>query len=608
MTYKLKIIYTLSLIMCVIATSCSKTEDFPLPVPDITPSEGHEVVLLYAGASRSQTRLQVDFDADKTGKNPCLKTTWTEGDKVYYEYRHNDEIRGTVLKFVQYCDHNKDHKFAIFAGEVPDGDGDDFYENPYAAVCVQEDGCVRLEAHASNSYRKKIVVDLSTQRGRADELHKYDLLYANNLRGSTVNNHKIVKFHHFMNILHFKLKTGVCQGYKIKTLNMNNMPGIIHDSKSANGYKGVHDTGLFVKEMSINELHNPKEDYAYPCVYEKSRYTFFQFNQKIEENGEKKDSEPLYYLSCHPSYEQDKQNVITFGEDSLAHVFFVTPMLHTAGRISLQLLAEKDGDEKILSSSFLVKSKGWFGNIYEPKGSINMDKDNAIGMFLYKKGGYGPLFRKNIFGENVDAIAVCTSNKTEKDNIKYNGTSLVFDSRNDAMYNHYAMALTSYQSQFFADTKNLKEDKWIKPYWTTDCNSNKKGQNGWMSRYGRQYFLNYIENKEKFIFVDKMPKEFYEVNKSYISYPFIPASGQMYQAVCNLSVPLISEGENARKLFSSEDLKKMIEKNVDGESNALCRNEAFVSSTAFLFLYYSGLRGKLYNPYIPPKKSADKSV
>lgn len=235
------------------------------------------------------------------------------------------------------------------------------------------------------------------------------------------------------------------------------------------------------------------------------------------------------------------------------------------------------------------------GTVYEPamqegkRMRLSLDtkngqlRDNAVGMFLYDNGNYGPLPDKDINGNKVRSIAVCSSNKTVKEDINLKGSRVIknFSELSDSDYDHYAMGLNFEDVDNFCD--NDRKEKLV-PY--SEIMDKTFKFRYYRDRYGRQYTnafrnddsLKDMSSVKALKSIDDKLKKFVNLPKS-ISQSFLPTEGQLYLAMVNLSVAMDSD-------YNLMTPGKEITVDKDGSSGVRFSGNGAKASMKAMFSYY----------------------
>lgn len=385
------------------------------------------------------------------------------------------------------------------------------------------------------------------------------------------------------NVIHIPVSTG--QQGPIKRAFFGYTPATEYGTNEGNNYVNKGPVDIFMKEATISWL-----DFANPAkegpFWRKFRKNSKKSNQTFEIDG-KRGVSHINYLKL--------TNEIPI-QGGRADIYLVSPVRHFRGRLTAQLYTS---DKKVLSQSLMLNKSLGFDDLYSgvisygsgdrlPEGdqdfkktAISFDEDNAMGMFLYTNGKYGPLLLGKDITEGGDedvegkpttelqTIAVICTNKVSSAVPNLDGfkakdeKNIGFNNDHDEGYRHYAMGLISheipdfpYHNQNFFNTDNdfrqlLDQFRFPDPYKEKRDKSTRDElkYRFYLNRNGRVY-TNYMTNYCTPPYGDS-PNTFCNILYSFrddykikadaeaklkVSPAFLPTSGQFHNLIVNLTM------------------------------------------------------------------------
>lgn len=546
------------LLAATILTSCA---DEQLPASAEQQAEqANNTVCLRAGTAGNETRTETQSDADK-----IIKTIWTAGDEIHVVLIDND--KKTILpifKFVKRIEDNPEQ--AVFKAKLTDTQMQLIHKDGIKIRAIVKTADQQQKVSDTQGESNFKVDGLDKQDGSLANLAQYDILYSdsevNSGDAEIKGNNILMKFHHLGNVVHLTFKTSKHKDETIERLQFNYVPSI-EGKKSDKDYR-YEMKGIFLKDFEIinwtNSLQLDENNNIRHSSVVKPGYIRKFYNPRKQSGWVFSNELELNFDQGHP---------LKFNDEGKAEVYILSFYNYFVGRLAVQART-KEGS--IMSQNILLdvnSEKHTYGSVIE--GEVDIDHDNAIGMYLHNDGTYGPMLRKGIASDkDLESEAIIISNTVSRIVLEKSLKDFQPGETSDYEqgYRHYAMSLLSY----VVNGLNISDEN-IKKIWDRNIFPKRHILN---NNNGRQYTAYLKENAVKQDYSFDAISQLNELNEDFkgrVSEAFIPSTGQLYSAMCNLCVNLYNNKYSAIKYnclsYKNDNLINIVNFGTDGKSEDL---------------------------------------
>lgn len=547
-----------SCVMLVFCVSCGDSDCLPVEVDNglMGPSHGDCEVCIEVALPSTRTEV--------VAHGLGLKTKWSAGDEILVVYNDNAQNKCLTLT-VEEDDIYGNGDIALFKshGGVSSEDWNCIRLGFRGAIVKDghDDSCVKF-----NSSSLKLSVDYSNQSGRLEDVRRYDILFAGADDFGVAKDGKSfnLSFHHTLNnVIHIPLSTS--RGGEIRKIFCGFTPGqefykndLSKHSCGGNIFFGGYSTDNWLETFSGDVIETP----GGLIQHLGGRKSFINY---------------LRILDTHVDI-----------RDKKADIYLISPAQSMHGRLCVQLLTESN--DVLLNSFILLSDNDCSDSKVVVTKRCNFESDNAMGMFLYNNGKYGPL----LLGEDVDVcgdvdiegadasglktIGVICSNRVAGKFPMPDGDDR--DSDSALGYRHYAMGLDhvtvgGYDENFFNQGNEsfafLTDAKRFKSYNELRTEENRYSPSFayFRNRNGRLYTRHLLNGADagyrevSFASVLNEIERMNGIDHSRVSAAFIPASGNLHDVVCNLFVLFFLENSWGAHYIMPQS------KSVDGDNRLI---------------------------------------